>query len=125
MSDVDDLLSPTMVFRNKQGEIVLAMKRKGEKYGCLYYVFQLRLDRVPPEELVKFQVAWDFIKQISAKMGIPLHDVEEIKAKVEAEMRKPNFKEGDVTISVLDHATNTMRNLVVEVTKAPKPKHNP
>ena len=83
------------------------------------------LRRVPPEELVKFQVAWDFIKQISAKMGIPLHDVEEIKAKVEAEMRKPNFKEGDITISVLDHATNTMRNLVVEVTKAPKPKHNP
>ena len=121
MNDLDSLLSPTMVFTNKQGEIVLAMKRKGEKYGCLYYVFQLRLDRVPPEDLVKFQAAWEFIKQISAKLGIPLHDVEEIKAKVEAEIKKPDFKEGDITISVLDHATNTMRNLVVGVTKTPKP----
>jgi hypothetical protein len=120
MNDVDSLLSPTMVFTNKQGEIILAMKRKGEKYGCLYYVFELRLDHVPPEDLVKFQAAWEFIKQISAKMGIPLHDAEEIKAKVEAEIKKPDFKEGDITISVLDHATNTMRNLVVGVTKVPK-----
>jgi hypothetical protein len=96
------------------------MKKKGEKYGCLYYVFQLRLDRVPPEDLLKVQAAWDFIKRISAKMGVPLHDVEEVKAKVEAEMKKPNFKEGDITISVLDHATNTMRDLVVGSNKSAK-----
>jgi hypothetical protein len=75
---------------------------------------------VPPEDLVKFQAAWNCIRQISAKMGIPLHDVEEIKAEVEAEIKKPDFKEGDITISVLDHATNTMRDLVVGLTRKPK-----
>jgi hypothetical protein len=119
--DWSGLLSPTMVLTNKQGEVVLALKRKGEKYGCLYYVFELRLDRVPPEDLMKFQVAWDLIKQISAKMGIPLHDANEIQAKVEAEIKRPDFKEGDITISVLDHATNTIRNLVVGVKKTPIP----
>jgi hypothetical protein len=124
MNDVDNLLSPTMVVTNKQGEVILAMKKKGEKYGCLYYVFQLRLDRVPPEDLLKVQAMWDTIKMVSARMGIPLHDVEEIKSKVDAELKKkPNFKEGDITILVFDHATGTIRNLVVGVTRALN--HNP
>jgi len=121
MNEVDNLLSPTIVITNKQDEVILAMKRKGEKYGCLYYVFELRLDRVPPEVLGRFQAAWDLIKMASARIGAPLHDVEEIKSKVEAELKKrPDFKEGDITISVLDHATGTMRNLVVGVTRKPK-----
>lgn len=112
-----DLLSPTMVVTNRQGEVVLALKRKGEKYGCLFYVFELRLDRLPPEDLGKFQATWDLIKWSAAKKRIPLHDAEEVRAKIEEEVKRPNFKEGDITISVLNHATNTMQDLVVRVKK--------
>jgi hypothetical protein len=121
MSDVDILLSPTIVITNKQGEVVLALKRKGEEYGDLYYVFELRLDRVPLEVLADFQAAWQLIRMISAAKGIPLFDIAEVESKVKAELKKPNFKGGEITISVLDHATGTIRRLVVEAKPKPKP----
>lgn len=68
-----DLLFPTLIAKNKRGEVVFSMKRKGEKFGQLYYLFEFRWDRVDPDEMARLGAVWAVTKLAAANMGIPLY----------------------------------------------------
>jgi len=122
------LLGPTLEIRNKQNKVVLSMKRKGEKYGQLYYLFEIHVDRVEPEKLTKFQAAWDMIKTLAREMGVHLFNVEEVFQAAMSEVRKmmttqepPRLGEPfDVKIDVLNHATGKSTELTLSITAVPK-----
>jgi hypothetical protein len=112
--ETSGLCGANLVFRNKQGEVVLALKRKvDDRTGNLFYVFELHLDRVPTEELVRFQQAWDATKFFFFVQGIPLYDIEEITEKILQKVKKPPRKTKEIAIRVRDHASGMMHTLVV------------
>jgi len=123
------LIGPNLEVRNKQNEVVLSMKRKGEKYDQLYYLFEMHVDRVEPEKLAKFQAAWDMIKTLAREMGIPLFNAEEVFQTASLELRKmasttqetPRLGEPiDITIDILNHATGKTHKLTLGITAIPK-----
>ena len=112
--ETSGLFGANLVLKNKQGEVVLALKRKvDDRTGNLFYVFELHLDRVPTEKLVRFQQAWDAVKFFFFVQGIPLYDVEEVTEKVLQKVKKPPRKTKEVAIRVRDHASGMMHTLVV------------
>jgi len=123
------LLGPSLEVRNKKGELVLSMKRKGLKYGQLYYLFEMRLDRVEPERLSKFQAAWDVIKSLAREMDIPLFNIDEVQHATISEVSKmastmqeppPLGEPFDIKIDILNHATGKITKLTLGITTTPK-----
>jgi len=122
----ETLLGPNLEVRNKQGEKILSLKRKGLKYGQLYYIFEMHIDRVEPENLSKFQVAWNLVKAIAREMKIPLYNIDEVQAgmisKVEemaTRLPAPPPLPFDVKIDISDHATGNTHKLTIGVTMIP------
>jgi len=122
--DMSGLLSPNLEVRNEKGELVFSMKRKGQKYGQLYYIFEFHWDRADPKIIAKLNEAWEIMKYVAARIGIPLFDVNQIMGELEKakERIKTLPMEGttDISIPVIDHATGETHNLTVGVTKKPK-----
>lgn len=102
----ENLLGPSLVLENSRGEIILSLKRK-EKKDELFYLFEMHIDRVETGKLGKFIRLWEAIKKDAKENNVPLFDINEIKLKTE------NFKEGDVKIEVLNHATGEIWELTV------------
>jgi len=98
---ISGLLYPTLVAENEKGETVFSLKRKGEKYGQIYYLFEIKWDLMEEETREKFNRAWAVTKNAAANLGIPLFSADEIKAK----LRKITPSEGEFGIEVKDHAT--------------------
>ena len=125
--DYTGLLFPTMMVKNKKGETIFTMKRKGEKYGQLYYLFEFHWDRCEPSRIAKLNAVWQVTKIVAAQMGIPLYDTQEVFDEIKKQTKRalkhtPIGKTEDITISILDHATGKMNSLVVGVTKKPLEK---
>ena len=120
-SPLSDLLSPTIAWKNKEGAISLTMKRKGVKYGQLYYLFEIHWDRCSPSEIVNLNKAWSIIKLVSRQMKIPLYDVGQLSSELEKLKRKLDSlsigETKDVSIPVLNHATGEVNSLTVGISK--------
>jgi len=121
----ETLLGPSLQVTNKQGEVVLSLKRKGLKYGQLYYLFEMHMDRVEPEKLSRFQTVWEMIKSLAKNMGIPLYNADDVLACVKSHLSQqgepPKLGEPfDIKIDILDHATGKTNKLTVGVTAIPK-----
>jgi len=118
--DFSNLLSPSLEVRNKRGEIIFSMKRKGEKYGQLYYLFEWHWDRVDSEMLGKVSATWELIKAISRQMSIPLYDINDVTKKIEEEIKRvPLGTTKDISVPILNHATGKVNNLVVGIRREP------
>lgn len=117
----ETLLFPTMLVKNKEGEVIFSMKRKGEKYGQLYYLFELHWDRVDPDQIAKLDAVWAITKLVAARMDIPLYDAGQVMDEIKKQTLKriPIGKTEDIPIPVLNHATGEIDSLVVGVTKKP------
>jgi hypothetical protein len=121
-----------MALKNQNGEVYFSMKRKGEKYGQCYYLFETHMDRIDPNELGRFQILWKLIKQSAKKFSIPLFDTNEIDEALNAyfakHKREPNDqqlatvgkrKQVDVTLKIRNHADDSVRTLTVGI-KTPR-----
>jgi len=124
----ETLLGPSLQVTNKEGEVILSLKRKGLRYGQLYYLFEIHMDRVDPEKLGKFQVTWEMIKSLAKKLSIPLYKIDEVYAGVQSQLttlseqgKPPKIGEPfDIKIDILDHATGLIHKLTFCITATPK-----
>jgi len=123
----ETLLGPSLSYANSKGEIVVALKRKGLKYGQLYYLFEVHYDRIETEKLGKFNAVWSSVKSLARQMNIPLYDINEVYPRFEAKAKELEIlkstnigKTIDVEIDVLDHATETIMKLTIGITVLPK-----
>lgn len=137
MSGFEGILSPTIRYFNKEGKTAFEMKKKGEKYGELYYIFRVYKENFTEEQLKEWPVAWALIKAIAAIRGIPLHDFDEITEALEANVRRIlETSEGkkaqekanktdkvvfikDIKIKVFDHATGEINTLTIGISASP------
>lgn len=113
----EELLGADLQVRNEKGDLIFSLKRKGEKYGSIYYLFELRWDRMKPEELIKFNIAWKIIKKTAADMGFPLYDIEEIRMKAKEKMKTLKERSANFSVEVLDHATGKTNVLTLGISK--------
>lgn len=135
--EFEGIFSPTIVFVNEEGKTAFEMKRKGEEYGQLYYIFKIYKENFNEEQLRKWPIAWHLIKSLAAVGGIPLHDSNEIAEAIEAkykmvletsEGKKAQEKANktgeivfvkDIDIKVFDHATERISTLTIGVSVSP------
>lgn len=137
MSEFKGILSPTIRSVNAEGKTAFEMKKKGEKYGQLYYIFRIYKENFSEEQLKEWPAAWTLIKSLAANRGIPLHDYDEITEAVEAKFKmlfetsegkkaqEKAEKTGkavfikDIKIRVFDHATGKISTLTIGVSAGP------
>lgn len=121
----EEILDPTLAWKNKKGEVVFAIKRK-DQWGPIYYIFEKHEDRIEPGNRAKFDDAWQVIKIAAGTLRIPLYDASELRLMymraIEEYTKKtgkdlPDNKTIDLEIPVFDHATGEISNLVIGVTK--------
>jgi hypothetical protein len=108
------LKGANFVVKNWEGEVCLALKQKiNEVTGGTYYVFEMHLDRVPTEALVKFQEVWDAARFFAVLHGIHLYDIAEITEKIMEKVGKEGEKAKNFEITVRDHASGMIHRLIV------------
>ena len=119
------MLGANLVVKNKQGEVCLALKRKiDEVTGRLYYIFEMHLDRVPTDGLVKFQQAWDAVRYYAFREGIALYDISEITERVLKEIDDRAKEANELEVRVRDHASGMIHTVIVSAQKVAKRRKN-
>lgn len=111
------LLNANLIVENRKGEVVLALKRKGEGEN-VYYIFELHKDKVEKDKLERFEHTWELIKDYARIMNIPLFNSDEIRDKIKEIMSYRSFTEGEtveVEIPLINHATNQSGSLKIDL----------
>ena len=111
------LLSPTIEVKGRNEKPIFSLKRKGEKYGQLYYIFKTYEENCQPDELEKIKEVIRLMKDAAAITELPLYNIDEIAQSVNEVVKKNPELSGDITIEVFNHATGEMHDLILGITK--------
>jgi len=121
-----DIMDPSLIWKNRKGEVVFAVKRK-DQWGPVYYIFEKHEDRMEPQNRDKFHDCWELIRRAARLAGIPLYDIAEMKLLYKKATDKyvqetgeipPEYpKQVDISVPIYDYASETLHHLVIGVSR--------